>query len=68
VRRPDVEDYQLAVLVDSQPRAHDNEQERYVDRPRALASTGWTVAHVLAKDWLADPEYVTERLTRIVTR
>ncbi|MDQ1656789.1 MAG: hypothetical protein QOD41_1872, partial [Cryptosporangiaceae bacterium] len=68
VRRPDVEDYQLAVLVDSQPGAHGNEQERYVDRPRALHSTGWAVAHVLAKDWLADPAQVTERLTRIVTR
>jgi predicted DNA-binding WGR domain protein len=69
VRRPGDTEHRLAVLLDHRPAdagvpGPANDHERYIDRPRALASTGWDTTHVLAKDWLASPPAVVERIRR----
>jgi predicted DNA-binding WGR domain protein len=66
VRRPGETEHQLAVLLDHRPPdtgpGPADDHERYVDRPRALAAIGWQTTHVLAKDWLADPDAVVARI------
>jgi predicted DNA-binding WGR domain protein len=69
VRRPGDAEYRLAVLLDHRPAeagvaAPTDDHERYIDRPRALAATGWETTHILAKDWLSDPAVVVERIRR----
>jgi predicted DNA-binding WGR domain protein len=68
VKRPGAAAFALAVFVDTD--LHYCEQdtlERDVLRPGLLRAFGWNVAHVLAKDWLDDPEAVLGRLERVLT-
>jgi predicted DNA-binding WGR domain protein len=58
--------FRLAVFVDGN---RDEEQagdvvEREVLKPALLRSFGWSVCHVLAKDWYEDPDSVVARLER----
>jgi predicted DNA-binding WGR domain protein len=58
--------FRLAVFVDGN---HHNERasdivEREVLKPRLLRSFGWSVCHVLAKDWYDDPDAVVARIER----
>ena len=49
----------LAVLVDTRERAAlAPTDERAITHPAVLAAFGWTVVHVLTKDWYADPDSV----------
>ena len=63
VKRPGDPAYGLAVFVDTDAyyREHDV-LERDVLRPKLLRSFGWKVIHVLAKDWLEDPQAVVQRV------
>lgn len=62
VRLPGDDAHRLAVLVDHHTVETTDDHERYLDRPRAFSSRGWATAHVLATDWLRDPESVIARL------
>lgn len=62
VRLPGDDAHRLAVLVDHHRGDTTDDHERYIDRPRAFTSRGWSTAHVLAMDWLRDPDAVVARL------
>lgn len=59
VRRPEDGDHRVAVLVDTRERAAlAPSDERAITHPAVLHAFGWTVVHVLTKDWHADPAAV----------
>lgn len=68
VRRPNDSDHRLAILLDHRPPdtgpGPSDDHERYIDRPRALNAVGWETTHILAKDWLSDPDAVIARIQR----
>lgn len=57
--------YRLGILIDTESYYEQNDLlERDVMRPKLLRAFGWRVTRVLAKDWYANPNGVTERITR----
>jgi hypothetical protein len=59
VRRPTDADHRVAVLIDTRDRAAlAPTDERALTHPAVLEAFGWTVVHVLTKDWYADPATV----------
>ncbi|WP_164103206.1 AAA domain-containing protein [Candidatus Laterigemmans baculatus] len=59
--------YRLGILVDTAAYYEQTDLvERDVMRPRLLQAFGWRVARVLAKDWYADPDGVTETIVQVV--
>lgn len=65
VRRPGDAAHRVAVFVDTD--AHYKEEdvlEREVLKPGLLRSFGWTVCHVLTKDWQEDRQAVLERIEK----
>ncbi|WP_298732376.1 AAA domain-containing protein [uncultured Chitinophaga sp.] len=62
-RRRDDSQYHLGILMDDEQHYNnDNLIEQYYQRPAILQSFGWKIAHVYAKDWLADPNRVMKML------
>ena len=55
--------YRLGILIDG-PAYYEQSDilERDMMRPRLLRAFGWSVVHVLAKEWQDNPEEVMERL------
>jgi predicted DNA-binding WGR domain protein len=65
VKRPGDAAFRLAVFVDTEPYYRERDVlERDVLRPKLLRAFGWSVAHVLAKDWYEDAVAVVARLER----
>jgi hypothetical protein len=63
LRRPGDPAYRVAVLLDTAERiASQPVTERVLSHPAVLRNAGWTVVHVLTKDWLDDPATVTADL------
>jgi predicted DNA-binding WGR domain protein len=63
VKKPGDPQFSLAVFVDTESFYRERDVlEREVLRPKLLRAFGWTVAHVLAKDWHEDPEAIVRRL------
>ena len=61
--------HRLAVLVDTDERvAADSLLERLTTHPRALATGGWRVHHVLTGDWAREPDAVVARLLDTLDR
>lgn len=61
--------HRLAVLVDTDERvAADSLLERLTTHPRALATGGWRVHHVLTGDWAREPDVVLARLLDTLNR
>lgn len=59
------EEYSLSILVDDVGYyANRNVLEQYYQRPDILKNFGWKIITVFAKDWIADPGKVTERIIR----
>ena len=59
--------YRLGVLVDTE--AHyrqDDLLEREMMRPQLLRTFGWTIVHVLLRDWYTDRQGVLERLVQVI--
>lgn len=55
----------VAVLIDTAERYVDHDpMEQHHTRPSVLRAFGWTVVHVLSKDWLVNPEQCTARVVR----
>src|SRR5262249_37492022 len=63
IRAPGEHPYRLGILVDT-PRYYEETDliERDLMRPKLLKDFGWTVTHVLSKDWHDDPQQVLNRL------
>ena len=62
-RRPDDSQYSLGILMDDEQHYRNNNLvEQYYQRPAILQAFGWKIAHVYAKDWLADRNRVLEML------
>ncbi|MFC0626602.1 AAA domain-containing protein [Kribbella deserti] len=69
LRRPGEIGHRLAVLVDTPDRvAADSLLERLGTHPRALATGGWRVKHVLSTDWTQNPEAVLTTLQDALSR
>jgi len=69
IRRPGDDHHRLGVLVDTEERcAASPASERAIAHPRVLASFGWSIGHVLTKDWYHDPERVVADLVARVDR
>jgi hypothetical protein len=69
VRRPSDADHRVAVLIDTRERAAlAPPDERALTHPAVLAAFGWTVVHVLTKDWYADPDAVVAAVEAAVNR
>ncbi|QNE21035.1 DUF4011 domain-containing protein [Kribbella qitaiheensis] len=69
LRRPEDEGHRIAVLVDTSERiAADSLLERLTTHPRALATGGWQVHHVLTTDWTNTPDAVITHLTDALNR
>jgi hypothetical protein len=67
--RPGDPGHRLAVLVDTPTRlASDTLLERLTTHPRALATGGWQVHHVLTTDWTQSPTTVLTRLEDALNR
>jgi hypothetical protein len=67
--RPGDPGHRIAVLVDTPTRlASDTLLERLTTHPRALATGGWQVHHVLTTDWTQSPTTVLTRLEDALTR
>jgi predicted DNA-binding WGR domain protein len=65
VKRPGDAAFRLAVFVDTEAYYRERDVlERDVLRPKLLRAFGWSVAHVLAKDWHEDAAGVMARLER----
>ncbi|MEZ5301656.1 MAG: WGR domain-containing protein [Verrucomicrobiales bacterium] len=63
VFRPGDAQYRLGILIDSDRHYRQRDLvEREVMRPDLLKAFGWNLAHVLAKEWLEEPEAVLDRL------
>jgi len=63
VKNPGDPDFSLAVFVDTESYYRERDVlEREVLRPKLLRAFGWSVAHVLAKDWHEDSGAVVTRL------
>ncbi|REJ91429.1 MAG: WGR domain-containing protein [Planctomycetota bacterium] len=57
--------YRLGILIDGEAYYDQSDLlERDMMRPKLLRDFGWSIAHVLAKDWYADRETVVDRLLR----
>jgi hypothetical protein len=55
--------YSLGILIDDEQHYRNNNLvEQYYQRPAILQAFGWKIAHVYAKDWLADRNRVMEML------
>jgi predicted DNA-binding WGR domain protein len=67
VRSPGEHVYRLGILVDT-PRYYEQTDliERDLMRPKLLKDFGWTVTHVLTKDWYDDPQLVLKRLDALL--
>jgi predicted DNA-binding WGR domain protein/DNA polymerase III delta prime subunit len=64
-RRPEDEDYALAILIDDDSHyRNENLIEQYYQRPAILRSFGWKVLPVYAKDWLHQPKKVIQQIMR----
>jgi hypothetical protein len=67
--RPGDPGHRIAVLVDTPTRlASDTLLERLTTHPRALATGGWQVHHVLTADWTQSPTTVLTRLEDALDR
>jgi hypothetical protein len=67
--RPGDPGHRIAVLVDTPTRlASDTLLERLTTHPRALATGGWQVHHVLTTDWTQSPTTVLTRLEDALNR
>ncbi len=65
VRNRDGAAYQLGILLDGESYYEQTDVlERDMMRPKLLRAFGWTIMHVLAKDWYADREEVLDRMSR----
>ncbi len=63
IRREEDRSYRLGILVDTEEfYSEENLIETEMMRPRLLRNFGWTLTHVLAKDWHEDREEVLQRL------
>jgi hypothetical protein len=63
LRRPEDDEYQVAVLLDTPARVGAQPLgERLTSNPAVLSQAGWKIVHVLLKDWHDDPERVIESL------
>ncbi len=63
LRRPQDEEYQVAVLLDTPERvAAQPLGERLTSNPAVLTQAGWRVVQVLLKDWHDDPDRVIDEL------
>ncbi len=57
--------YRLGILLDDDAYYDQSDVlERDMMRPKLLRNFGWSIAHVLAKDWYADRTAVLARLVR----
>lgn len=67
VGQDDVDKMGVAVLVDT-ARAYESHDplEAYHIRPGVLRAFGWTVVHVLSKDWLTQRDAIVRRVLRAV--
>ncbi|HEY0611309.1 MAG TPA: AAA domain-containing protein [Chitinophaga sp.] len=62
-RHADDNQYSLGILMDDEQHYRNNNLvEQYYQRPAILQAFGWKIAHVYAKDWLADRNRVMEML------
>jgi KaiC/GvpD/RAD55 family RecA-like ATPase len=62
-QHPDDRQYSLGILMDDEQHYRNNNLvEQYYQRPAILQAFGWKVAHVYAKDWLADRNRVMNML------
>ena len=69
LRLPGDEGHRIAVLVDTPDRvAGDTLLERLTTHPRALATGGWQVHHILTTDWTDSPAALVIRLTEALHR
>ncbi len=68
LRRDGDRTYRLGILVDTDDYyRHSNLLEHEVLRPKLLRAFGWTVAHVLTKDWLENRNGILEWLQRLAS-
>lgn len=66
-RHPDDSHYRLGILMDDEQHYRNNNLvEQYYQRPAILKAFGWKVAHVYAKDWLADRNRVMNMLLALL--
>ena len=62
-RHADDRQYSLGILMDDEQHYRNNNLvEQYYQRPAILQAFGWKVAHVYAKDWLANRSRVMDML------
>ncbi|KLT67530.1 AAA domain-containing protein [Pedobacter sp. BMA] len=58
---PSDKTYTLSILVDDEAHySNDNLLEQYYQRPAILKSFGWQTMHLFAKDWLNNPQKMTD--------
>ncbi len=63
--RPDDVQFALGIQVDDEAwYQHDNVLEQYYQRPAVMETFGWRTMTVYAKDWLSEPEKVTEDILK----
>jgi predicted DNA-binding WGR domain protein len=68
VKRPGDSAFRLGVFVDTERYYRERDVlERDVLRPKLLRAFGWSVTHVLAKDWYEDAAAVVARLERTLS-
>ena len=66
-RRHGEQEYRLGILVDTDSHyRHDDLLEREMLRPQLLRDFGWTITHVLARDWYVDRGAVLDRLVQMI--
>lgn len=66
-RHADDRQYSLGILMDDEQHYRNNNLvEQYYQRPAILQAFGWKIAHVYAKDWLADRHRVMQMLLAIL--
>ncbi len=59
------EAYTLSILLDDDKHyANTNLIEQYYQRPAILQSFGWRTIHVIAKDWLQQPDKIIEQIVK----
>ncbi|MES2777959.1 MAG: AAA domain-containing protein [Bacteroidota bacterium] len=63
--KPTDDAYSLSILIDDDRHySNANLIEQYYQRPAILQSFGWQMMHVIAKDWLQNPEKVMAQIVK----
>jgi predicted DNA-binding WGR domain protein len=63
------DEYALGIIIDDENHYNNpNWLEQYFQRPAILQAFGWRVIAVFAKDWLQQPNKVTERIIARLTQ